>query len=381
MRVLVTGGGGFLGRAVCRQLAERGHEVATFQRHLRPEPEPATPEGPAGSVPDPAAPDAAEVRDPAVRDAAEVRDPAVRDVVQIAGDVRDPDAVYAAVQGRDAVVHCAALAGVWGPARDYREVNVTGTANVIDACLRAGVPRLVHTSSPSVVHDGRDLEGVDESAPYARRFLAPYPATKAEAERLVLAAAGARLATVALRPHLIWGPGDPHFLPRFVARARRGRLLLPRVPGKRVDTVYVDNAARAHVLALEALSPGAPVAGRAYFVAQDEPAPIADWINGLLAAAGLPPVRPRVPARLARLAGGAVEHAYRLARVRSQPPLTRLTVVQATTSHWFDLTAARRDLGYEPLVSTAEGLFRLAAHLADRNADHRTAADRDAGAP
>ncbi|SPL89514.1 NAD(P)H steroid dehydrogenase-like protein in alkane synthesis cluster [[Actinomadura] parvosata subsp. kistnae] len=326
MKVLVTGGGGFLGQAVCRLLTARGDHVSALNRRHYPE-------------------------------------LAALGVVQHTADVRDPDAVRAAVAGREAVVHCAALAGVWGPARAYRSINVDGTANVIDACLRAGVPRLVHTSSPSVVHDGRDLEGVDESAPYARRFLASYPASKAIAERLVLAANGDRLATVALRPHLIWGPGDPHFLPRLVAAARRGRLILPRAPGKRIDTVYVDNAAEAHLLALDALAPGSPAAGRAYFITQDAPAPAVSWVNALLAAAGAPPVTRLVPARLARATAVAVEHAYRLAAVRAEPPLTRLAAVQATTSHWFDLTAARRDLGYEPRVSTAEGLARLTAHL------------------
>jgi nucleoside-diphosphate-sugar epimerase len=328
VKVLVTGGGGFLGQAVCRLLAARGEHVSALNRR----------------------------RYPAL---------AGLGVVQHIADVRDPDGVRAAVAGCDAVVHCAALAGLWGPAAAYRSVNVRGTANVIDACLRAGVPRLVHTSSPSVVHDGRDLEGVDESAPHARRFLASYPASKAIAERLVLAADGDRLATVALRPHLIWGPGDPHFLPRFAARARRGRLVLPHAPGKRIDTVYVDNAARAHLLALDALAPGSPAAGRAYFITQDEPVTVTRWVNALLDAAGLPPVTRHVPARLARLGAAAVEYGYRLARVRAQPPLTRLAAVQATTSHWFDISAARRDLGYEPRISMADGLARLAAHLSE----------------
>ncbi|MCK2220347.1 NAD-dependent epimerase/dehydratase family protein [Actinomadura sp. ATCC 31491] len=332
MRVLVTGGGGFLGQAVCRLLAARGDQVTALQR--RPHP---------------------------ALDA--------HGVLQRTGDVRDLDRVRAAVAGHDAVVHCAALAALWGPARAFHAVNVRGTANVVDACLRAGVGRLVHVSSPSVVHDGGDLEGVDESVPYPRRHLAPYPATKAAAERLVLAADGERLATVALRPHLIWGPGDPHFLPRFAERARRGRLLLPHAPGKLVDTVYVDNAAEACLLALDVLAPGRPAAGRAYFVAQDEPVPIAQWVNGLLAAAGLGPVRPRVPALLARLAAGAAEHGCRL--VRTRPPVTRFAVAQATTSHWFDLSAARRDLGYAPRVSMAEGLTRLAAHLSDTPSESR----------
>ncbi|GAA2212047.1 NAD-dependent epimerase/dehydratase family protein [Nonomuraea monospora] len=335
MKVMVTGGSGFLGQAICRLLTARGEQVSALNRRHHPA-------------------------------------LAGLGVVQHTTDLRDRDGVRAAVSGCDAVVHCAALAGVWGPAHAYRSINVEGTANVIDACRRAGVTRLVHTSSPSVVHDGRDLEGVDESAPYARRFPAPYPASKAIAERMVLAADGDRLATVALRPHLIWGPGDPHFLPHFAARARRGRLVLPRAPGKRIDTVYVDNAAEAHLLALDALTPGSPPAGRAYFITQDEPVTLTDWVNGLLGAAGLPPVTRHVPARLARLGAAAVEHGYRLARVRAQPPITRMAVAQATTSHWFDISAARRDLGYEPRVGTAEGLARLATHLS-ANPDHAAA--------
>ncbi|NBE97104.1 NAD-dependent epimerase/dehydratase family protein [Nonomuraea sp. KC401] len=342
MKVLVTGGGGFLGQAVCRLLAVRGEDVVTLSRRRYP-----------------------------ALDAL--------GVVQLAGDIRDPEGVRSAVAGCEAVVHCAALAGMWGPAHAYRSVNVVGTANVVDACLRAGVTRLVHASSPSVVHEGRDLEGVDESVPYARRFLAHYPASKAIAERIVLAAGGDRLATVALRPHLIWGPGDPHFLPRFVEQARRGLLVLPRAPGKRIDTVYIDNAAEAHVLALDALAPGSPVAGRAYFITQDEPVTVAGWVNGLLAAAGLPPVTRHVPARVARAGAAAVEYAYRLARVRAQPPVTRLAAVQATTSHWFDISAARRDLGYVPRVSTADGLARLAAHLSAQLSGRCSAGPHSAG--
>ncbi|GAA3579134.1 NAD-dependent epimerase/dehydratase family protein [Nonomuraea rosea] len=327
MKALVTGGGGFLGGAVCRQLSARGDEVRTLNRGRYP-----------------------------ALDA--------YGVVQITGDLRDARAVREAAAGCDAVVHCAALAGLWGPARDYRTINVDGTANVLDACVRAGVGRLVHASSPSVVHDGRDLEGVDESVPYARRFLACYPATKAAAERLVLAANGDRLATVALRPHLIWGPGDPHFLPRFAARARRGTLVLPSAPGKRIDTVYIDNAAEACLLALDRLAPGANVAGRAYFIGQDEPCGLAEWVNGLLGAAGLPPVTRRAPARLAYLAACVLEAGCRV--TGTTPPFTRLAVRQATTSHWFDLSAARRDLGYVPRVRMADGLARLAAHLTER---------------
>jgi 2-alkyl-3-oxoalkanoate reductase len=320
VKVLVTGGGGFLGRAICRRLVARGDTVRTLHRAHHPE-----------------------------LDAI--------GVTQHHADIRDPDAVRIAAEGCEAVVHCAAKVGAHGRDRDFEEVNVGGTRNVLDACAGTGA-RLVHTSSPSVVHDGRDLEGVDESVPYARRFTGAYARTKAEAERLVLAAARTTL-TVALRPHLVWGPDDPHFLPALVAGRRRLWLLGAR--DKTIDTVYVDNAADAHLLALDRLRPGSPVNGRAYFVTQDEPCGFGEWLNALLGAAGLPPVRRRLPAGPVRLAAGVLEGACRV--TGAEPPLTRFLVDHASTAHWFDISAARRDLGYRPTVGTAEGLARLTAHL------------------
>ena len=325
MKVLVTGGGGFLGEAVCRLLAARGDAVRSLQR-----------------------------RRSAALDALGVD--------QRLADIRDGEAVRRAVAGCDAVVHCAAKAGAYGPDREYREINVEGTRNVLAACAHADA-RLVHTSSPSVVHDGRDLNGVDESAPYAARFSAPYPRSKAAAERLVLSAAGTVPATV-LRPHLIWGPGDPHFLPGLLAN--RHRMWLIGTADKTIDTVYVDNAAEAHLLALDRLDADSPVRGRAYFITQGDPCTFAAWVNALLAAAGAPPLRRRVPARPAWLAAALLETACRLAAtagLHAEPPLTRFLVEHASTAHWFDISAARRDLGYEPRVTTAEGMARLAAHL------------------
>ncbi|MFJ6213258.1 NAD-dependent epimerase/dehydratase family protein [Streptomyces sp. NPDC092296] len=327
MRVLVTGGGGFLGRAVCARLVAAGHQVRSLSRSRHPE-------------------------------------LAALGVRQRSVDLRDRQAVADAITGCEAVVHCAAKAGAWGPDAEFRAVNVRGTEHVIRGCLDNGVRRLVFTSSPSVVHAGRDLEGVDESVPYARRFPAAYPRTKAVAERLVLAADSPRLATVVLRPHLIWGPGDPHFLPRVLAAARAGRLRLVGGEGKRVDTIYLDNAAEAHVLALDRLEPAAPICGRAYFLSQGDPRSPGELLNALLAAAGLPPETRRIPPLAARAAAAVLETAYRAARVRAEPPLTRLVAAQLGTSHWFDISAARRDLGYRPRVSTEEGLRRLAAYLA-----------------
>ena len=323
MRALVTGGGGFLGGAVVRLLRERGDSVRSFSRQAYPALE-------------------------------------ALGVEQRRGDLGDAAAVAAAVAGCDVVFHVAAKAGVWGPWAEYYSANVVGTEHVLAACRLHGVRRLVYTSSPSVVFAGHDEEGIDESAPYPKKFLANYPRSKAMAERLVLAANGPALATVALRPHLIWGPGDPHLVPRLVERARAGKLRQVGNGRNRVDTVYVTNAADAHVLAGDRLAPGSPVAGRAYFITQGEPVLLWDFINRVLQASGLPRATRRIPAWAAYAAGAILEGVYRLLRLRGEPPMTRFVARQLATSHWFDISAARRDLGYEPRVSTEEGLRRLA---------------------
>lgn len=282
-------------------------------------------------------------------------------VEQLQGDLADPEAVDAACRGRDVVFHAAARAGVWGPYDDYHRTNVTGTANVIAACRRQGVGALVYTSSPSVVFHGGDMEGVDESAPYPKHYHAPYPQTKALAEQQVIRAAGEGLAAVILRPHLIWGPGDNHLVPRIIKRAKRLRRIGRR--SNRVDTIYIDNAADAHLLAADRLVADPALSGRVYFISQGAPVPLWDMINDILAAAGKPPVTRSVPAGAAWLAGALLEGGYRLLGIRQEPPMTRFVARELATAHWFDISAARRDLGYAPRVSTEEGLNRLAAWL------------------
>jgi len=326
VKVLVTGGNGFLGRAVVAELVRRGHEVLSMGRRLAP-----------GA-----------------------------DVRTITADLRNSEAVERAVAGHEAVVHCAALTGLAGPRADFWRTNVEGTRHVLAACRLHQVPRLVHTSSPSVVFDGRDHRRADESLPYARRFLAAYPETKAVAEREVLAASSPALATLALRPHLVLGPGDEALLPRLVARARAGRLPVVGGGANEISFTWVENAAAAHADALERLAPGASCAGRAYFVAQAEPVALWPWLTELFARAGVPTPGRRVPLALAYGGGALCELAWALLRREGEPPMTRFLALQLARSHSYDCAAARRDLGYVERVSTREATERLVALLAGR---------------
>ncbi len=328
MKILVTGGGGFLGQALCRGLVERGHEVSSFQRS----------------------------RTPAL-DALGVR--------QHQGDLADRDAVLAAAQGVDAVFHNAAKAGAWGSYASYHAANVLGTRNVLAACRAHGIGRLVHTSTPSVTHRAtRPVEGgTADTVPYGEGFKAPYPATKTIAEKAVLAASDADLATVALRPRLIWGPGDLQLLPRLVERARAGRLRLVGSGDNLVDTTYIDNAAQAHFDAFDHLAPGAACAGRAYFISNGEPMPMREILDALLAAAGAPPVRGSIPFGAAYAIGAVCETLWPLLRLRGEPPMTRFLAEQLRTTHWYSMAPAAADFGYKPRVTIAEGLERLRASL------------------
>ncbi len=326
MKALVTGGGGFLGQAIVRALLARGATVRSFSRQAHE----------------------------ALH---------VLGVEQLRGDLVDAAAMSAAVAGCDVVFHVAAKPGIWGAYAVYHQTNVTGTLNVIAACRQHAVRRLVYTSSPSVVFDGHDMEGVDESVPYPSHFEAHYPHTKALAEQAVLAANDAQLATVSLRPHLIWGPGDNHLLPRMVARARSGQLRRIGARPNLIDTVHVDNAADAHLLAADRLAPGAAIAGRAYFISQGAPVPMWDMVNHLLGAAGAPLVTKSVPVPMALALAWVFETLHRLTSNPAEPRLTRFVVREMSTAHWFDISAARRDLGYAPRISMADGLAQLRTAL------------------
>jgi nucleoside-diphosphate-sugar epimerase len=282
----------------------------------------------------------------------------------LAVELNDSKGMRKALGGVDCVFHVAAKTGVWGPREEYWLTNVEGTRNVLAQSLARGVKRLVYTSSPSVVFDGRDHVRASNDLPYPARFLAPYPETKSIAEREVLAANGrSSLATCALRPHLIFGPRDPHLIPRVIERARAGKLAIVGDGSNEVTMCYVDNAAHAHLLAARNLEANSPQAGRAWFVGQEQPVLLWTWINELLAALEIPAVTRRVSRRSAALAGGACELAWRALRKQSEPPMTRFVAAQLASSHSYDMAPAREAFGYEEIVDMPDATARLVSWL------------------
>ncbi|MCH2130319.1 MAG: NAD-dependent epimerase/dehydratase family protein [Pirellulaceae bacterium] len=323
MRVLVTGGNGFLGRYIVEQLIERGDQVRNLSRRTAPE----------------------------------LADLGVENHI---GDLQNPATTDAACRDMEAVFHVAGVAGIWGPWKYYYGINTLGTRNLLRSGQLAGVKRFVYTSSPSVTFDGTDQINVDESAPYPSRWLCHYPHSKALAEQEVLASNGRHdMFTCSLRPHLIWGPRDGHLVPRLVDRARRGRLRRVGDGSNLVDMIYVENAATAHLRACDALRLGSAVSGKAYFLSQGEPVGCWQWIDELLAQVDLGPVTRSISKRTAWRLGHSLEWAYRLLNLSGEPPMTRFLASQLATSHHFNISAARRDFGFVPEITTKEGMRRL----------------------
>lgn len=338
--VFVTGASGFIGGKLAERLLADGRKVRVLSRRPLPQLE-------------------------------------ARGAEVIPGDLHDRHALERGCRSADTVFHVAGRVGVWGPPEDFFRVNVEGTRNLLAACRDAKVPRLVYTSSPSVVYNGGDLRNVDESAPLCTAAPCAYPTSKAAAEREVLSAHGKDLATIALRPHLVWGPGDKNVVPRIIALARTGKLKIVGPGRNKVDITHIANVVDAHLLAEGALcaaqisnlkSQMPPAGGRAYFITNGEPVVLWDWINEVLRGVGVPEIRSHVPLPVAYAAGALLEIAWRLARKSGEPPMTRFVAKELATEHWFNISAARRDLGYHPLVTVAQGTKELIEHYKTRNA-------------
>jgi len=327
MRALVTGGGGFLGSGIAKSLHEKQHDVTVVGRHHYSH----LPKG----------------------------------IKLFQGDIRDFDFLRKIIVGMDAVFHTAAFPGIWGRAEDFYSINVDGTHNVIKACLINGVRKLIFTSSPSVVYGSSSLEGVDETVPYPENYLSEYPRTKAIAEKLVIEANGLNLATVSIRPHLIWGPGDPHLVPRLLAKADKGRLVRVGQGENRVDIIYIDNAVYAHLKACDALGIGKPSAGKVYFVSDGEPVNLWEWINEVLKKTSRPPVTCSISYRTASRLGHFLEKIYNWGNIKKEPPMTRFLASQLATSHYFNISLAKKDFGYGPVVNPEEGMNRLIQSLSN----------------
>ncbi|HNY10036.1 MAG TPA: NAD-dependent epimerase/dehydratase family protein [Candidatus Wallbacteria bacterium] len=327
MNALVTGGGGFLGSVIVKKLVEKGVNVTILNRHKY----------------------------------LELEKLGVRSVEC---DLADNVKVSDACAGMDMVFHVGAKEGFWGKYEDYYDVNVRGTTNVIDGCLKHGVKKLIYTSTASVVFADTDLMNVDESTPYAKNHLFYYSETKAEAERRVLRNNGTNgLLTVSLRPHLIWGPGDKQIMARIIKYVKKGKLKIVGNGLNRVDITYIDNAADAHLLAADALSKDSKLAGSAYFISQGEPVLLWEFINKILLGVGIEPIDKKVSFGFAYRLGFCLEKIYGALFPSSEPPLTRFIASQFSKHHYFNISRAKKDFGYKASVSTEEGFKKLIEYL------------------
>jgi len=319
MKIVVTGAGGFLGRNLAAALLSRGHQVWNFSRQNHPQLQ-------------------------------------AMGVETICGNLQNAADVVAAFKGMDVVFHVASHVGIWGDYDKYYRTNVVGTENVIKACRANGITKLIYTSTPSVVFDGGDICGADETKPYAQHFYNYYSQTKTIAEQMVLKANDEKLCTVALRPHQIIGPDDPHLVPRLVQAAKQGRLKIVGTGKNLVDVTYIQNAVDAHILAFEKLAPQSRVAGQAYFIGQERPVVLWDFINEILARHHLPPITKKVPAGVAFNIGLFFESWYRFFKINGEPPMTRFVAMQFSRSHYFSHEKAKKDFGYEPKIYIEQAL-------------------------
>ncbi|HBE42030.1 MAG TPA: 3-beta hydroxysteroid dehydrogenase [Bacteroidales bacterium] len=321
MKAFITGGGGFIGSALGYELIRQGFSVTSFSRNDYPY----------------------------------LREKGI-DVKK--GDISDSDSVLRACEHKDIIFHVAARAGTAGHYRDYYRTNVTGTANIIQACKMNRIKYLIYTSSASVVFNGKNIGGADESLPIPSRPLSYYTATKAIAEQMILQANSPTLSTISLRPHLVYGPGDNHLIPEIISKAANGRLYRIGKCRNLVDVTYIDNAVTAHINAAQAIINNPDATGKAYFITNGEPVLLWDFLDIILQSSGLEPLKKRVPVWTATIISHVAEVFHRIF-MNDQETLTPFIVSELTRSHWFDISRARRLLDYEPVISNIEGLKKM----------------------
>ena len=323
-RALVTGGGGFVGSNIVKQLLARNVETVVVGRNIYPDLE-------------------------------------KLGATCLSGDICDASFLLESFQGVDTVFHVAALAGIWGRWKDYYRTNVLGTENVINGCMANDIRQLVYTSTPSVVFNGDDIVNGNEQLPYASNPLCNYAKSKIIAEKMVLQKPpqGSTLHSCAIRPHLVWGPGDPHLIPRLLERGRQRQLKKVGNCKNLVDISYVENVAEAHLLAADNLETTQTAAGQAYFISQGAPVKLWDWIDELFFDMDVPEIQSTVPFPIAYGAGGGLEIIYHLLGNKKEPNMTRFLAEQLAKSHCFSIEKAKKELGYNPRISTEEGMKRL----------------------
>jgi len=315
VKVLVTGASSLIGRHAVRRLVDRGDAVTTFQRN-----------------------------------------PAGLNTREVLGSVDDPTAAAEACSGQDVVIHLAARVGVTGRWEDYESVNVRGTVVVLEQARANGVQAFVHVSSPSVAHSGDPLVGSGAGPADPEDARGHYATSKALAEQHALAASSVAMPVVAIRPHLVWGPGDTQLIGRIIERALSGRLALVGAGTALIDTTCVANAADALVAAVDQ-APG--LGGRALVVSNGEPRMVQEVVSRIVRVAGLDWSPRHVPARLAVVAGHIVEAAWERLDRNDDPPMTSFLAEQLSTAHWFDQRETRDALGWRPSVSLDSGFVEL----------------------
>ena len=321
MKVLVTGTGSLLLGGIASELVRRGDDVVCLQRR------------PSAFI--------------GHQNAQEVR-----------ADSCDAEAVVAAAHGCDAIIHGAARVGVVGSQKDFYDTNVLGTINILQATEQHNISRLVFVSTPSVAHTGDSIIGAPAGEAKIGRSRSYYAESKAIAERTVLNARNEHLAVVAVRPHLVWGPGDTQLVGRIVDRAASGRLAVIGTGNALVDSTYIDNAISAHIAALDALHIGSACDGKAYVVSNGEPRTVNELMRSMCESAGVPFEPRHVSLAMGIRLGSLIERLWPLMR-SSEPPLTRFVAEQLGTAHWFDQRAVQEDLGWTPHVSLDEGFHHL----------------------